>query len=59
MSVGCEVGCRSCLVNSEVFEEECDFVCERGFALDEIADFSIGVEHGGVSRSPKCFPMPG
>jgi len=28
---------------SEVFEEERDFVCERGLALDEIANFVIGV----------------
>ena len=33
---------------SEVFEEECDFVGDRAVALDEIANFPIGVEYGGV-----------
>ena len=33
---------------SEVFEEECDFVCDCAVALDEIANFPIGVKYGGV-----------
>ena len=47
------------LLFSEVFEEECDFVCERGFALDEIANFSIGVEHGGVVSVPEMLSDAG
>ena len=44
---------------SEVFEEECNFVCEFGVALDEIANFPIGVEYGGVVSVPETLSDDG
>jgi len=44
---------------SEVFEEECDFIGEGGVALDEIANFPIGVEYGGVVSAPETLSDEG
>jgi len=40
---------------SEVIAQECDFVCERGVALEEIANSSIGIDYGGVVSVPEML----
>ena len=44
---------------SEVFAQKSDFVCERGLALDQIANFLIGIQYGGVVSVPEMLSDEG